>query len=250
MKKTILLITICIAGIMSANAQIAKGNLFVGTGLGTTTYNFGNYTYTYASGEIRTQDEKEYSLSVTPQIGVFLTDHVVFGGNLNISYTHNEGDNSYADDAVLTNNSVTNTTVFSVGPFIRYYFFDSKPSKTLFFIQAEAAVGTGAGNTSTSTANTNSSGSTATGTNSGTFIFDGGASLGVTHFISKSIGIDFRVGYTYDYESYTTTLNSTSTTASGAVTTTPNSYKASIPENGITLAAAFHFFLDAKKDKR
>ena len=243
MKKIFFIIAACFIGITSVKAQIAKGNLFVGTGIGSTTYNFGNYSYTYSDANVKNQDQKAYTLNLSPSIGVFLTDHLIFGGSLNLAYDHNKTDISNTTDNFLTNNSTVNTTTFTAGPFVRYYFFDAEPKNTLVFVQADAAVGTGGGSTNGSTLYTNNSATSSNGNTNGMFVFKAGGAIGVTHFIQKNIGLDISVGYGYDLQKYTATLNTQTTNAAGLVSNTSSSYKASIPQNGITLAAGFHFFI-------
>jgi hypothetical protein len=247
MKKIILSLATCAIALTSVKAQMAKGNLFMGTVLGTTTYNFGTFTYNYSDANIKTEDQKHYSLSLRPSMGVFLTDHLIFGGTLALSYSHDQDNISNTTDNLLINNGTTNSTTFSVGPFVRYYFFDSQPAKTLFYLQAEAGVGTGGGSTTESTLNTANTSISSSGTTNGMFVFRGGGSLGLTHFIQKNIGLDIGVGYAYDYESYTSTLSTQTTPSSGAAATGSSSYKAKVPQNGITLSAGFHFFIDTKK---
>jgi hypothetical protein len=247
MKKPLLILAVFFIALTSASAQTTKGTLFVGTTLGTTAYDFGTSTYTYTDADVKSQDQKNYSLSLSPQIGVFLTDHLIFGGSLDLSYAHNTDNVSNTTDNLLINDATTNTTTFSAGPFVRYYFFDSKPSKTLLYFQAEAGAGAGGGSSTGSTLNTANTSTSTTGNTSGEFIFRAGGSLGLTHFIQKNIGLDIGVGYSYDYENYSTSTTTQTTTAAGASTSAPGSYKAKVPQSGISLTAGFHFFIPEKK---
>ena len=243
MKKIILAIAICAAGLTSVKGQVAKGNLFIGTGLGTTTYNFGTFNYNYSDGNIKSQNEKNYSLDLSPQLGVFLTSHLVFGGTLGLDYQHNKSNFSSSNDVITSSNVSNNATNFTLGPFLRYYFFNSNPTNTMLFIEGDAALGTGSGSTSETDFERDNSVNLATGNTSSMFIFKAGGSLGVTHMIQKNIGIDFAVGYLYDYEKNTTNLVNQTTTAGGATTSTPLTYKATMPENGISVSAGFHFMV-------
>jgi hypothetical protein len=249
MKKTILIFAGCLLAITSVKAQLAKGNLFIGTGLGTTTYNFGTYTYTYPDANVKTQDEKDYSLTLSPSIGVFLTDHLIFGGSLGLSYSNEKINETSTIDNYLVDNTTSNTTTATIGPFVRYYFFDAQPTKTVFYFQADAGVGFGGGSSTGSTLSTANTSATSSGNINGLFIFKAGGALGLTHFIQKNIGLDVSVGYTYDDESYNTTANTQSTTAGGVVSSASNSFKAKVPQNGIALSAGFHFFIPNKAEK-
>lgn len=243
MKKSILVLLIGIAGLTSVNAQMTKGNLFIGTGLGAATYNTGNYNFNYSDGNVRAQDAKDFSLSVSPQMGVFLSDHLVFGGTLDLAYDHTKNNISNTTDGLSANNSTLNSTTFAIGPFLRYYFYNSPESKTVFYLQGDAAAGIGGGSTTQSVVNENGSSTYSNGSNSNTFVFRGGGGLGVTHFITKDIGLDFGVGYLYSYQKYTNNFTDQVTTAGGVSSSTPGSFKATVPQNGFSVSAGFHFFV-------
>ena len=249
MKKTILIFAGCLLAITSVKAQLAKGNLFIGTDLGTTAYDFGTYNYTYPDGNVKTQDAKDYSLTLSPAMGVFLTDHLIFGGSLGLSYSNEKVNETSMVDNYLIDNTTSNTTTATIGPFVRYYFFDAQPTKTLFYFQADAGVGFGGGGSTAATLSTTNTNATTTDNINGMFIFKAGGALGLTHFIQKNIGLDVSVGYAYDDESYNTTSNTQSTTAGGVVSNSSNSFKAKVPQSGIALSAGFHFFIPNKPAK-
>jgi len=238
MKKIILTMAVCIAGLTGVKAQIAKGNLFVGSTIGATTYNWGTYTYDYSTGNNQKLDNKKYSINLTPSLGVFVTDHLVFGGNLDVGYDHTKNDVTNTDPAGTGTQTTVNSSTYSVGPFLRYYFFNTTPSKTLVYIQGVATVGTGSGSTNESHINTDDN-LIYTANDNNMFLFKANGSLGITHFIGKNIGLDVAVGYMYDYEKYTT--NFTNQPGSGG--SSSGSIKTTLPENGIALSAGFHFFL-------
>jgi len=166
MKKSILVLIIGVAGLTTAKAQMTKGNLFIGTGLGAATYSTGNYNFNYSDGNAKGQDAKDFSLSLSPQMGVFLTDHLVFGGTLNLAYDHTKNNITNTSDGALVNNTTVNATTFAVGPFLRYYFYNSPESKTVFYLQGDAAAGTGGGSTTQSIVNENGSSTYSNGSNS------------------------------------------------------------------------------------
>ncbi|HZY37916.1 MAG TPA: hypothetical protein VFE53_14760 [Mucilaginibacter sp.] len=226
MKKIILAGMFCIAATTILKAQGSKGNLFVGTDIGSTSYNSINMS-TNTNGNIITSDTKEYTIGVAPAIGIFLSDHLVFGGDLSVNYTYdkdNETDNS--GGAVLSSSSTRNITHFDIGPFVRYYFFADKPSKTMFYLQANGTVGAGSGSGSITDAS-----AVATNSNiSGLFVYSAGGSVGISHYILKNVGLNFGLGYSYLHQSYSN--NSGSTTSS---ITSGNS--------GISLSAGFHVIL-------
>jgi hypothetical protein len=91
--KKILLFGIMILGVLALNAQTDKGDWMVG----------GNLSFNTA--------KKNTSIQFSPQAGYFFAKNFVLGGQLSVAY--NEQGN-------------TNITDFGVGPFVRYYFGETK----------------------------------------------------------------------------------------------------------------------------
>ena len=238
MKKIFLAAAVCMAGLSSVKAQIAKGNLFVGSDIGGTTYNWGTNTFDNSTGDIQKINNKKYAIGLTPAMGVFVTDHLVFGGYLDISYDHTKDNVTNTDPANVSTQATGSSSTYSIGPFLRYYFFNTKPSKTLLYIEGRAAVGTGSGSDNESHI-APGNGFVYTSNDNNMFLFKADGSVGITHFISKNVGLDVAVGYLYNYEKYTT--NYTNQPDGGGATS--GSIKTTVPENGITLSAGFHFFL-------
>ena len=110
-------------------------------------------------------------------------------------------------------------------------------------MQLNGAVGTGSGSTTgdsyteTSTGNTN-------GKVSDILTWNAGASIGLTHFFYKRIGMDFALGYNYSHV-HNYDINNTYSTnkTSGTVTTGANNYTLNTATNGATLGLGFHWFL-------
>src|ERR1700693_2295237 len=98
MKKTFLLVAIGIACLTSVEAQTSKGNLFFGAGIGTAAYDFGTYTFDYSHTNDKNQYLKNYSLELSPAFGVFITSHLVFGGDLDLTFTHNRSNFNSTND--------------------------------------------------------------------------------------------------------------------------------------------------------
>jgi len=231
MKKVLLAVIACIAVTTVVKAQTAKGNLFIGTSIGSTSYNSATDDYSFTNGTSSNTNRKSYNLGLSPSIGVFLTDHFILGGNLGVTYNHiKTTDNTAASSDMVT----TNTTLFSIGPFARYYIFNSTPSKTMFYLQAAGNIGAGSGSSSGSGSNFTSNGDL-----KGIFSYNGSGGIGITHFIRKNIGLDVGVGYVYEHEKYT----STTTTTTGGAGSTSTSEDVATHTHGVALSAGFHFFL-------
>jgi hypothetical protein len=242
MKKILLALALCAGVLTGVNAQTAKGNLFLGTGLGATSYNTGNYTFDYSDGNNVSQNDKKYALSLSPSIGVFLTDHLVFGGSLDVSYDHEKSVLNNTDPTQVGSISTTNSTNYSVGPFLRYYFFNTTPSSTLFYLQGNAGIGSGSQNSTQNSTNTSTS-NVYTAHAGSLLLFNAAGSLGITHFVSKTIGLDLAVSYLYNYEKYTDNFSNVTTNSAGVPNSNSGTFKATLPQNGIGLSAGFHLFL-------
>jgi len=229
MKKIILAAVISIACTTFVKAQTNKGNLFMGTSIGSSTYSSDNQTADYSDGNYAKTNSKGFAIGISPEIGAFLSDHFVLGGNLTASYGHSSVTENNTEGAVTSYTSSGSSTIFSVGPFARYYFFDAKPSATLLYLQANASIGTGTGSSSRVNIDPTFS-TTDNGNLVGLLSTDLGASVGVTHFIQKTIGLDLSVGYNYGHETYSDNVGDLSR-------------HISIGANSVILTAGFHFFL-------
>ncbi|WP_295671078.1 hypothetical protein [uncultured Mucilaginibacter sp.] len=238
MKKILLAAVVCISGLTTVKAQVAKGNLFVGSDIGATSYNSGTVTFDYSNGSVQKTNNKKFDLGISPSLGVFVTDHLVFGGSLDVNYSHLKDNITSTAPEGTSSVATSNSSTYSIGPFLRYYFFNTAPSKTLFYVQGLATVGSGSGSTNISHVSPGNN-YVNTSNDNNMFLFKANASLGITHFIGKNVGLDVAVGYLYNYEKYTTNFNNqpeNGNANSGSVKTT-------LPENGIGLSAGFHFFL-------
>ncbi|TDW97194.1 outer membrane beta-barrel protein [Dinghuibacter silviterrae] len=243
MKKHLLVALLCSAGMFRASAQTQKGTLFVGASVGTTTYSQSTNDYSYPDGGTKDAVTHAYSLSMTPQVGVFVTNHLVLAGNLGVSYTHNRTTANNTETSPSSSITTTNSTTVDLGPMLRYYFYESRPLRTMLYLQAQGTVGIGAGNT-TGSGGSPTSTYTSSGTTSGIVTWTGGGYLGVTHWIRPDIGIDFGLGYLHSYE-HSDVTNSTVTTNSttGGQTTKPNNYTLGTNTDGFTALVAFHWYL-------
>jgi hypothetical protein len=255
--KTKIILTIAIAWLLiisfNSNAQTAKGTLFLGATLGTTSYSASSDNLDYTSGTNinRSTSTKTSSLSFGPQVGVFVTDHLVIGGTINYSITSRVADATLTSSTTIPTTTHTNATNYTVniGPFLRYYFYNLIPVKNLVYIQVNGTAGTGNGSSSGSGVNVQTT-YTTDGKVSNLSNWNTGASLGITHFFNPSVGMDFALGYAYT-SSTSGNTNSTNTTnkASSLVTITNNNYNETTTTNGITLSLGFHWYLVKKHHK-
>ena len=245
MKSTILLGILCIASHV-VFAQLSKGTLFVGPTIGTGNYNSVNNNFEYADSGLRKTTNHNFGISAGPQIGVFLTDHIVVGGNLGVDYTHNKTNVSSTEGNLNNNNTERSTLTINVGPFARYYFFNTTPGSTVMFAQMNARVGTGNGSSSGNGDNNVNTFSSA-GKISNVFNWNAGGSLGVTHFIQKKVGLDLFAGYTYGTDK-SHNINTTTFTpkAGGPNSVNTSEYDLTTHNNNFVVGAGFHWFFSHK----
>jgi hypothetical protein len=245
MKRSILLATMASLLILSrSNAQFKRGTLMVGTTIGTTGFSSATSDYGYDDGEAKTTDTKTYSLSVGPQIGVFLSRNFVLGGTFTFNLSNSQANSTTLNTNSTASGSKTNTTTstVSLGPFMRYY-FAGLPARNWFYMQVNGALGTGSGSnsgnsyTSTTTATTN-------GSVSNIMNWNAGGSFGMTHFFDRHIGMDIALGYNYSH-AHNYNVNNTNTTniSTDKLTASTNNYTLNTGTNGITFAVGFHWFL-------
>lgn len=229
---------------MTAKAQFKPGTLFVGTTLGNLGYSSANSDYGYDVGTARSTGTKTVTFSAGPQVGVFLTPNLIFGGSLSYSLSHSSANttNTSATNTVTGSKSTTTTNTVSLGPLLRYY-FTSLAARNAFYGQVNAAAGTGTGSSSGSSNTTTTDGSS-TGKINGIFNWNAGASVGMTHFFYKRIGMDFSVGYSFSHaHSDNNNITYTTKLSNSTITSATNNYSLNTTTNGITLGLGFHFFI-------
>ncbi len=246
MKKPIIII-LSVALAYSASAQFSKGTIFVGPTIGSNSLQWSsdNLNYDGSNNDVlRSGSAKTYNINIGPQLGVFLTNHIVLGASVNYSLTLRKG----TTNTTLLNNLATNTrsrtytNAVSSGPFLRYYFFN-KLSKNLFYTQINAAVGTGFGN-STGSGNNISSSYVSDGKVNSTFTWNAGGGVGLTHFFNNFIGMDIALGYAYNSSKNQNTNNEhTTANVTKVLTSSTNNYKETVLTNGVNIGLGFHWFL-------
>jgi hypothetical protein len=128
MQRFILLLFISIIFCFTAQAQLTKGTRFISTGVsGAGNTFFRTPLAVYGGlGELAVglgNDDAFFVLQATPDLGYFLSDHVLLGSSFILS-TITDFDDSY-------------TTIGAI-PFVRYYFNPASTGNTYFYGQAQA----------------------------------------------------------------------------------------------------------------
>lgn len=229
---------------LSARAQFKPGILMIGTTVGSIGYSSANSDYGYDVGTAKTTGTNTFTFSAGPQIGVFLTPNLVFGGSLSYTLSHSTATttNTSATNAITGSKTTTNTNTLSLGPLLRYYFAGLK-GNNWFYGQVNGAVGTGTGSSSGSSYTTTTTGNS-TGKTNGIFNWNTGASLGMTHFFFKRIGMDFSIGYSYSHaHSDNNNITYTTKTSTSVITSATNNYSLNTGTSTITLGVGFHLFI-------
>jgi hypothetical protein len=245
MKKLML---IMLAGFelfsLKTNAQFAKGTIMLGTTIGSTGYSSANSDYGYDVGTLKNTGTNTFTFSVGPQAGVFLSPHLVLGATpaFNISTSHVNSTTTNTNNTTTGTSTSTTTTTVSIGPFLRYYFAGLSGNNWLYG-QVNGAVGTGSGTSSGNSYTTTSTGNT-NGKVTNIFTWNSGASIGLTHFFYKRIGMDMAVGYSYSHiHNYDTNNTYSTNKTSLVITSSTNNYTLNTVTNGITFAVGFHWYL-------
>jgi Outer membrane protein beta-barrel domain len=245
MKKLILLMfSMCLLLCFSSQAQFVKGTLMLGTTIGSTGYSSANSDYGYDVGTLKNTGTNTFTFSVGPQVGVFLSPRLVLGVTpaFNITTSHVNSTTTNTNNTTSGSTTSTTTTTVSLGPFMRYY-FAGIPGSNWFYFQVNGAVGTGTGTSSGTSYTATSTGNT-DGKVSNILTWNAGASLGLTHFFYKRIGMDFALGYNYSHvHNYDINNTYSANKTSGNITASTNNYTLNTATSGVTLGLGFHWFL-------
>jgi Outer membrane protein beta-barrel domain len=245
MKKLLIsMIATCLICCFQANAQFSKGTIMLGTTIGSTGYSSANSDYGYDVGTLKNTGTNTFTFSVGPQVGVFLSPHLVLGATpaFNINTSHVSSTTTNTNNTSSGTTTSTTTTTVSLGPFMRYYLAPG-PGNNWFYVQVNGAVGTGAGTSSGNSYNTTTTGNS-NGKVSNIFTWNAGASLGLTHFFYRRIGMDIALGYNYSHvHNYDTNSTYSTNKTSGNIVASTNNYSLNTATNGVTLGVGFHWFL-------
>ena len=229
---------------MPASAQFKKGTLMLGTTAGSTTYSIANSRYDYDNGNTTATTTHAYTLGIGPEAGVFISSSTVLGATLTFNFNNSNetATNHNVNNTTSGGNDGNTTATVMLEPMLRYYFAGS-PKKNWFYMELHSGAGTGVGRSS-GNGYTTAATSTTYGKVSNIFNWDMGGGLGMTHFFSHGLGVDFALGYTYSH-SFSDNANNTYTTnkITHALSSSTNNYNLTTATNGITFSVGFHRFI-------
>jgi hypothetical protein len=135
MFRQITLFIILMTCYASANAQLQKGNKFIGGGLSF----FHNSFEQKDAGNVNTiQPNSATTFNFLPQIGFLVSDHIAIGGELN--YTRTKRKQQFFTGSGFSDFSTTQN-IYGVAPFLKVYWKLAK--KAGFTLDAKTGVGFG-----------------------------------------------------------------------------------------------------------
>lgn len=248
MFTRILFLAVSMLGYLVGTAQFSKGDKMVGTSIGSGIYNSGNSDFTVA--QIGTSQSKisNYNLNISPSIGWFLNDKTVVGGSLNINPTGNK--TTYEQNGTTYQSDKSNSFNIGLGGFVRQYFKGN--GKLNPFGQFGFNVGISSLNTEGffyGGSGASAYKATYDGSSSGGFFANSSLQAGFTKMLGENAGLDFFIGYLYNYSKNTFTRNSARDNGNnGSIDETgKNETTTKFTNHGFLLGVGFQVFLKGRK---
>jgi len=193
---------------LMGKAQTEKGRWTIGTQLGNFTYQKQENGYSYFTG------------SVSPSVGYFVTDGLVVGTGIPLSFGSTRYGQYYASFYNLRQNSVS----IGLAPFIRYYFGQAKLKP---FVGIAYSYSRTTGNSKTDTA-----GGSESKTKGYTTAFT--PTIGLAYFVTRNLGLTASLNYNINHVEYNTVQTSPNT---------PGASMANYTSRLASLAIGFQIFL-------
>lgn len=189
--KRVLLLALLIATPALANAQVKKGDLFVGTSLGSAsgTSSTSKTSYSNTPTEYKSTGNS-FSISVNPYIGWFVKDNLALGSSVSLSYYRSKSESSNTSSTTTSTSTYTQPSYY-IGPFARYYMAGSGKGRT--FVQVNAQYGLSSGNSKSET----STGASSKTTTKPQGDWNAGVALGYEVFLSSWVGAYGSFGVNY-----------------------------------------------------
>jgi hypothetical protein len=215
--RLIVLLLFCLC-FTAARAQFQKGNRMIGASIGSGNYLTGTTNFTYPNTQGYKASSNQFSLSVTPTYGIFLSPSLVIGGSINLATSYERIDNKSLRDTTFSSSRASNTDL-GLGVFARYFL--SAEGKGFPWLQLFVNGGTGFGKTSGFSFGSDATGAyrdSYTGKTAGRFFFNTGLNLGYTRMLNPGLGLEAFAGYQYSITRFTNETASVRQYASSTVT--------------------------------
>lgn len=191
----------------TVKSQTKKGNLLIEGSLGNISL---SNNRSVREDDFTRNETKNwgYGISLFPRIGLFITDDLVIGSTVAMSFQSNRFE-SYRDNGVKSNDGVYRAGRIGYSPFMRYYF--TKNAKSRFYGQL------GGGRIIDVYGNNQWTSYNEVGEVSSTYKYSllsrfisGEALIGLNYFITENLAFNSSIGYSYNRQTQTFKSSSTS----------------------------------------
>jgi hypothetical protein len=247
-QKTSLFCLFLMANSMAIHAQFAKGDKMAGASIASIFFNSGNTDISTASIGDVTSKITSYGVSITPQIGWFVSDKIAIGATLNIN--PNGQKTTYQENGSTYQSDKSNGFNIGFGGFLRSYF----SGKAAWMPFGQASLNGGISNLKTDGFFYYKGGVpyykyTYSGNSSGGSFVNAALDLGLTKMFGDNAGLDLFIGYNFAYNKTTfkrTTLYYLSASDMNP-STGKNETTNKFTNHGFVLGLGFQVFLRGKK---
>jgi hypothetical protein len=247
MNRTVILLIVLLVFSAAVNAQFTKGMRTIGATVGTAFFNGGKTDISYPPPTAGyTSNNDNYGISLSPEMGWFVSDNMVAGARLIFAYSKSKTNDVSDASGNTFNKDESDRFNAGIGGFLRNYF--KSPGSVSPFGQFNLSLGTGSSSTKGFTFNGNDK-SSYDGNSSGDFFINAGISLGITKMLNDHTGLDFFAGYTYsrNKSTFSKTTNVDQGNNGTIDITFENNPTQKFSNNGLSLGISLQVFLDKKK---
>ena len=185
-----------------SKAQFNKGDKFLEGGLGSISFTKNKMTNQETGYPENRSQTNEFSASIFPRVGFFISNNVVLGGTLGLSYTSSLSKNFSSANGSKTFEGNSRLAELDIIPFLRYY-FRGKGVQTRFYGQVGGGVALALSVT------TKGENYTANGSVASKIVYKypkkpmsiaGELLVGVNHFVSQNVALNAAIGYSYKWQ--------------------------------------------------
>ena len=199
MKK----INVCVLALLTVftmQAQNKKGNMLVSVNVGSGSFysNKNDYSYSTLPGTTYNGDSKSFSIGISPEVGLYLTDRLVVGTYLGLSY-YNSKNNSGNSGTTTTSHGKSNSLYFNLGPSARVY-LGKNNDKGMPYLRLITGLSFYPSDNGESYNSTNTYHYTYKTKNY--LSWNLGPQIGYEHFFNQHIGLQYYIGYNYNHYKY------------------------------------------------
>jgi len=189
--KRVILLALLIATPSLANAQVKKGDLFLGTSLGSSSGTSSTSETSYSNTPtVYKSTGNSYSISLNPYVGWCVRDDLALGAAVSVGYYRSKSESSNTSSTATSSSTYTQPSYY-IGPFARYYMSGSGKGRA--FVHLNAQYGLASGNSKSET----STGASSKTTTKPQHDWNAGVALGYEVFLSSWVGAYGSIGVNY-----------------------------------------------------